>query len=215
MRDEQTNEFYLPLTSTVVLKWKQKRLLVPLDFENNLTVVALIDSGAYVSAINQNELNTIKQKAPSNTLKINEPPNFQIQVTNGHIEKPLVTATLEFENGDNILAERSVVMKKIKGPIIGLNFMMNNSVVIDTTHGLILFPHLTTQVKTATSETNAKLQHVLTDDAQSNLSFCRLSLRTEHNRYCDTIGEFHGKGKSADFPLNIANDWQKSSNHYI
>ena len=195
---------------------------MPLDFENNLTVAALIDPGAYVSAINQNELNTTKQKAPSNILKTDEAPNFQIHVTNGHIEKPLVTATLEFENGDNILAERSVVMKKIKKPIIGLHFMMNNSVVIDTTHGLILFPHLTTQVKTASSETNAKLQHVLTDDAltiparqQNNHSLCRLSLRMEHNRYCDTIGEVHGKGKSADFPLNIASNWQKSSNHYI
>ena len=33
MRDEQTNEVYLPLTSTVVLKRKQEMLYVPLDFE--------------------------------------------------------------------------------------------------------------------------------------------------------------------------------------
>ena len=31
-RDEQTNEVYLPLTSTVVLKRKQEMLYVPLDF---------------------------------------------------------------------------------------------------------------------------------------------------------------------------------------
>ena len=31
VRDEQTNEFYLPLTSTVVLKRKQEKLFVPLD----------------------------------------------------------------------------------------------------------------------------------------------------------------------------------------
>ena len=51
VRDEQTNEVYLPLTSTVVLKLKQEMLYVPLDFENNLTVDALVDSGAFVSAI--------------------------------------------------------------------------------------------------------------------------------------------------------------------
>ena len=51
VRDEQTNEVYLPLTSTVVLKRKQEMLYVPLDFENNLTVHALVDSGAFVSAI--------------------------------------------------------------------------------------------------------------------------------------------------------------------
>ena len=51
VRDEQTNEIYLPLTSTVVLKLKQEMLYVPLDFENNLTVDALVDSKAFVSAI--------------------------------------------------------------------------------------------------------------------------------------------------------------------
>ena len=51
VRDEQTDEVYLPLTSTVVLKRKQEMLYVPLDFENNLRVDALVDSGAFVSAI--------------------------------------------------------------------------------------------------------------------------------------------------------------------
>ena len=50
VRDEQTNEIYLPLTSTVFLKRNQEMLYVPLDFENNLTVDALVDSGAFVSA---------------------------------------------------------------------------------------------------------------------------------------------------------------------
>ena len=43
--------------------------------------------------------------------------------------------------------------------------MRNNSVVIDTTHGLINFPHLTMQVKTASSETTTKPQPVITDEA--------------------------------------------------
>ena len=43
--------------------------------------------------------------------------------------------------------------------------MRNNSVVIDTTHGLIHFPHLTMQVKTASSETTKTPQPVITDDA--------------------------------------------------
>ena len=76
VRDEQTNVLYLPLTSTVVLKRKQEMLYVPLDLENNQTVDALVDSGAIVSAIAQDDLETIKQKAPNNILKIDEPPNF-------------------------------------------------------------------------------------------------------------------------------------------
>ena len=165
MRDEQTNEVYLPLTSTVVLKRKQEMLYVPLDFENNLTVDALVDSGAFVSAIAQDDMETIKQKPQNNILKIDEPPNFQIQIANGQLEKPLSTATLKFEVGDNSFAEHFVVMKKLTGPIIGLHFMRNNSVVIDMTHGLIHFPHLTMQVKTASSETTTKPKPVITDEA--------------------------------------------------
>ena len=43
--------------------------------------------------------------------------------------------------------------------------MRHNSVVIDTTHGLIHFPHLTMQVKNALSQTSAKPQTVLIHDS--------------------------------------------------
>ena len=169
VRDEQTNEIYLPLTSRRVLKRKQEMLYVPLDFENNLTVDAMVDSGAFVSAIAQDDLETIIQKAPNNVLKIDDPTNFRIQVANGQLEKPHYTkkstATLKFEIGDNSLAEQFVVMKKLTGPIVGLHFMRNNSVVIDTTHGLIHFPHLKMQVKTASSGTTTKPQPVISDEA--------------------------------------------------
>ena len=164
VRDEQTNEVYLPLTSTVILKRKQEMLYVPLDFENNLTVDTLVDSGAFVSAIAQDDLEKIKRKAPKSIFKIDDPPNFQIQVANGQLEKPISTATLKIEFGDNPFAEHFVVLNKLTGPIIGLHFMRNNSVVIDTTHGLIHFPHLTMQVKTASSETTTKPQPVMTDE---------------------------------------------------
>ena len=165
LRDEQTNEIYLSLTSTVVLKRKQEMLYVPLDFENNLTVDALVDSRASVSAIAEDDLETIKRKAPNNILKIDDPPNFQIQVANGQLEKPLSTTPLKFEVGDNSFAEHFVIMKKLTRPIIGLYFTRNNSVVIDTTHGLIHFPHLTLQGKTTSSETTTKPQPVITDEA--------------------------------------------------
>ena len=53
LRDEQTNELYLPLTSTVVPKLKIELLYVTLDFDNYLTVDALVDSRAHVSAISE------------------------------------------------------------------------------------------------------------------------------------------------------------------
>ena len=43
--------------------------------------------------------------------------------------------------------------------------MRNNSFVIDTTHGLIHFPYMAMQIKTTSSETTAKPQPFITDDA--------------------------------------------------
>ena len=56
-------------------------------------------------------------------------------------------------------------MKKLTGPYIGLHFIRNKRVVIDTTQGLIQLPHLTMQVKTASNEPNSNPQAVLTDGA--------------------------------------------------
>ena len=149
----------------VVLKLKQEILYVPLDFDNNLTVDAFVYSGAYVSPIAQIDLDTTKQKAPFITLKTDDPPNFQIQVADGQKETSLATALLNFEIEDNTIAENFVLMKKLPGPIIGFLFMSNNSVVTGTTRGLVHFPHLTMQVKTASTETTGKPQSLITDDA--------------------------------------------------
>ena len=165
VRDDFTNEIYMPLSSTIVLKRKKEMLYVPLDFENGLTIDALVDSGAHVSAIAQEKLDRIQQQAPSNILKSDDPPNFQIQVANDQLEKPRATATLKFDIGDHIFAELFVVMKNLTGPFIGLHFMKHNSVVIDTMHGLIHFPHLTMQVKCASNQASAKPQPVLLHDS--------------------------------------------------
>ena len=77
--EDITNELYMPLSSTIVLKWKKEMLYVLLDFENGLTIDALVESRTYISAITQKELDINKQQAPSKTLKNDDPPNFQIQ----------------------------------------------------------------------------------------------------------------------------------------
>ena len=103
MRDDFTKELYMPLSSTIVLKRKKEMLYVPLDFENGSTIEALVDSRAYVSAIARTEMDRIKQQAPGNIFKTDDPPNFQIQVANGQLEKPISTATLKVDTGDNTL----------------------------------------------------------------------------------------------------------------
>ena len=169
-------------------------------------------AGAFVSAITWNDLETIKGKAPNIILKIDDPPNFQIKVANGQIEKPLATTTIKFELGDNIFVEHFVLVSQITRPKIRLHFLKNNSVVIDTTQGLMHFPHLILQVKTASSKTTTNSQPVMTDDALTvpptttkiiTAFVDHPSIKMEHDSNCDTIAEVYGNSKFADFSLNV------------
>ena len=78
-----------------------------------------------------------------------------------------------------------VVMMKLTGPIIGLHFMSNNSVVIHTTHGLTHLPLLTMQVKTASSETSPKPQPVFTDNAMKIPARSRKTIRAFVYQYSE------------------------------
>ena len=112
VRDDITNELYMPLSSTIVLKRKKEMLYVPLGFENVLTTDALVESRAYVSAIAQTEMNRIKQQAPANIFRIDDPPSFEIQVAIDQLERPISTTTLKFDIGDNTFAKHFVILKK-------------------------------------------------------------------------------------------------------
>ena len=162
---EITKELNLPLSSTIVLKPKKEMLYVPLDFENGVTLVDPVDSGAYVTATAQKQSDLIKQQAPFNIFKNDDLPNFQIQVANGQLEKPRAAATRKSDNGDHIFAEHFGLVKSLTGPVIVFHFMRRHSVVIDTTHGLIHFPNMTRQVKSVSSGTSARPQNILIQDS--------------------------------------------------
>ena len=95
-------------------------------------------------------------------------------------------------------------MKNLAAPIIGLHFMGHNSVVIDTTHGLvhtthslIHFLHLTTQVKSTESETSAKAQVVLIHDSTTvpSMTTRTIGAFVDHSSECNTIGTVTQVGK--------------------
>ena len=67
--------------------------------------------------------------------------------------------------------------------------MKHNSVVIDTTHGLIHFPHLTMQVKSALSQTSAEPQPVLIHD---NITIPQMKTKTITG-FVDHISEWNTK----------------------
>ena len=213
VRDDITNEFYMPQSYTIVLKRKKEKLYVHLDFENGLAIDAPVDSGAYFSAITQTDLDRIKQQAPSNILKIDDPPNFRIQVAKGQLEKSTATSTLKFDIGDHISAEHFVVMKNLTGPILGLSSMRHNSLFIDTTHGFNHFPHLTMQVKSALSQTSAKLQAVLIHDSitKPQLTTKTITAFVDHvsqwiSRDRNATGKVHRNRESQNILFNVNNN---------
>ena len=72
VKDEITNEIYMPLSSTIVLKRKEEMLYVPPDSGNSSTIDVLVDSRASVSEISLSELDRIKQQAPTSLFKIDD-----------------------------------------------------------------------------------------------------------------------------------------------
>ena len=68
--------------------------------------------------------------------------------------------------------------------------MRHNSVVIDTTHGLIHFPHLTMQVKSALSQTSAKPQVVLIHD---NITIPQMTTKSI-TAFVDHVSEWNTTG---------------------
>ena len=80
VRDEITNDIYLALSSTKVLK-RTKNAVCHCRFEEKLNNNAPVDSKNYATAIPQSALDR-KKTSPANIFKVDNPLNFQIQVAN-------------------------------------------------------------------------------------------------------------------------------------
>ena len=127
-------------------------LFAPMDF-NNLSVDALVDSGALVNCLPESEYQKIKSVSPDNILKEMDPPAFKLQVANDNIETPTKTVQLQFELGDWTFKETFIVATKMTGPILGLTILKNNSAILDVSQALLHFPHLTYAIAADDNET--------------------------------------------------------------
>ena len=112
---------FLPLSTSLPLKNKRKKLYFPMDF-GELNIDELIDTGALSSAIPEADLRKIRLLAPHTILNEGPPPEFQIMVANGQLEAPIATVDLQFEVGDIIFREKFIVMTNLTSPLIGLLF---------------------------------------------------------------------------------------------
>ena len=144
VRKKKTNELYLSLLSTVVLKRKKEKLYSTVEFNKNLTKDTLVDSNAciIISAIAPKEMDKLNNRPRITFSETSTLQTFNWKKTNGHLKKPLATTTLAFDVGENLFTGNLVVLKNMTVPFIGLHFMGYKIVVIYTTHGLIHFPQL-------------------------------------------------------------------------
>ena len=123
-----TSEKCLPIFSAINLIKKRKMLFATMDF-NNLSMDALIDSGALVNCLPESEFNKLKPVSPDNIIKKMDPPTFKLHVANGDIETPRKTVQLQFEIRDLTFKETFIVATKMTGSILGLTFLKNNSTI--------------------------------------------------------------------------------------
>ena len=136
-------------------------LYKPIDF-TKYTNNALLDSGALVSVLDREKINKNKKFCPISVKTGTPAPPFHIQVANGHFEKPLASARLVFEKGDSQFQGYFIFMEHLSAPIIGPSFYTR------TTHlstyardqEIILFPHLTKEMKTEEEHITYKSQFV-------------------------------------------------------
>ena len=144
-----TQETCVPIFSAIALKRKKKILYAPMVFQN-LTLYALIDSGALVNCISEVDYRKIHQMSSKDIVKEMEPPPFKLQVANGDIEAPVKTILLQFEHGDWNFKETFIVAQRltVTEPILGLTFLKNNSAILDVSQGLLHFLHLTYSIAT-------------------------------------------------------------------
>ena len=136
-RDPVTNEQCIPIFSAVTLKKRKKMLFAPMDFQD-LTLDALIDSGALVNCISETDYNKISQMSPKDIVEELEPPPFKLQVANGDIETLTKTIILLFEIGTGTSKRHLLLQNDSRAQYSA--FLKNNSAILDVSQGLLHVP---------------------------------------------------------------------------
>ena len=137
---------FLPLSTNLPLKNKQKMLYFPTD-SVELNIDGLKDTGALSSTIPEADFRKIGLLAPHTILNEGPPPEFQIMVANRQLEATIAIVELQFEVGDNTFREKFMVMTNLKSPFIGLLFLQRNSTILDLRQVILNFPFFSMQLK--------------------------------------------------------------------
>ena len=197
VKDENTIEIQLPLSSTVVLNRSKEMPYTPLDFDNHPFICASIDPAAYDSAITETELDKNKQQALIKFLIINQSPKLQTKKANRQLEKRTTITGLKYASGGHILLDHFVVMKNVKVPNIGLQYFKHKSVIIYITQDSYFPIWQCWSKRKRAIDLKTKIcplwiqRNKSSSDHQTAQNLHWTSSAVEHNGYKNCIGQKH------------------------
>ena len=113
---------------------------------NNVTFDALVDSGAFTSAIPISMLSILQGGAESCIKLSKVDSHTSVKVASGAAVPVLSQAQITFQLGSGEFVEKFLVLAKMNTPILGLPFLRENGIVIDFQQKLLKLPDMTLQL---------------------------------------------------------------------
>jgi hypothetical protein len=113
----------------------------------SVKVQALVDTGAFSSAISLFEFNKIRSQKPDNPVtKLEKVLNEVVRVANGTPARIMFRAIIKMQFAGQTLNEKFVVIDKLNSAILGIPFFRNNGILIDLAKKRLKCPDFTLQI---------------------------------------------------------------------
>ena len=117
---------------------------VPLSF-SSYSIHALVDTGAFSSALTPDHLTKIRLKNP-NAISNESKTSIPVKVANGQKLSTLGSVVLTFKLGGQSFSEPFLLLKTMNRPILGLPFFEKNNITINPSNRTLSFPEMTLQL---------------------------------------------------------------------
>ena len=111
-----------------------------------ISLPALIDTGAFTSAISLDLFKQIESQSPQSIFKKKEKPSYSECVASNDSVDVLFRAEIEFELPVGSFRENFLILPKMRDVLLGLSFCTHNNVVIDFSNKLLKLPDFTLQL---------------------------------------------------------------------
>ena len=113
---------------------------INLVFGTNCKQRALIDTGAFCSAMSQSTFDDIINLNPSMFFQKHDPPKYKVSVTSRAKVEVLFQVDLKFQLGNKNFLDRFLILPDMNDILLGLPFLDKNNVVVDCKRCLLRSP---------------------------------------------------------------------------